>query len=91
MKDPRINYNTPIEFFLNGKSLGSYYVKEGSMASDRIALAKSKRIDYYDGFILRGGKFYDNAVDSRNVVMPDGKPLDDFKPYQERIKQLNND
>lgn len=72
-----------IEYFLNGKSLGVSQVCEGSLPKDRISLANSTGIDYYDGFIL------DDKHDSRNVMI-NGKPIDDFKP-QYSLSELNED
>lgn len=80
---------TLIEYFLEGKSLGKTFVSEGSLSNSRIAEAKAIGIDYYDGFILR------EKNDSREVIMPDGKPMDDFNNWishkGKRAKELNND
>lgn len=67
--------DTPIEFFLDGKSLGKTLVAQARLASLTIKAAKEIGIDYYDKFVItrpNGEKF-----DSSSVIV-NGKPYSDF-------------
>ena len=65
--------NVPIEYLLEGKSLGKTMVSESSMAQSRINAARKINIWKYDQFII------DGRMDSKDVTMPDGFPCNDFK------------
>ena len=65
-----------IEYFLTGKSLGFFKVKEDSTQADRVWVALENDIDDFDMFILDSGRVIAERGDKNTVVWTDdeGKP-----------------
>lgn len=75
MKTIREDGTSLIKFYIGGKLLGQGWIKNFSRSVDRIALAKSLGINYYDRFIFPRRE---GTIDSAKVYIK-GKPLNDFK------------